>query len=131
MPLLSPLRIANCESLIRPQKHRPRAGSCGLSWFGDGVQRARDALAQHRQQLGFEPQVVHHPRPVARARMRQRQHAAGQVRAPAPALPDDVGTVRKLCQMGFSRTQVVRALERCGYRTERALEHLLSNSGRA
>ena len=56
---------------------------------------------------------------------------SSQVRAPSPALPDDVGPVRQLCQMGFSRTQVVRALERCGYRTERALEHLLSNSGRA
>ncbi|WFD01543.1 hypothetical protein MOBT1_000211 [Malassezia obtusa] len=57
--------------------------------------------------------------------------APGGARAPSPSLPDDVGPVRQLCQMGFSRSQVVRALERCGYRTERALEHLLSNSGRA
>ena len=48
---------------------------------------------------------------------------------PTPPLPEDVGQVRQLCQMGFSRSQVVRALERCHYRTERALEYLLSRGG--
>ncbi|WFD06563.1 hypothetical protein MVES1_001914 [Malassezia vespertilionis] len=52
-------------------------------------------------------------------------------RAPTPPLPGDLGPVRQLCQMGFSRSQVIRALERANYRTERALERLLSNSGRA
>ncbi|WFD43188.1 hypothetical protein MPSI1_001843 [Malassezia psittaci] len=68
------------------------------------------------------------PYPPASGR---RSSTASGARAPSPALPDDVGPVRQLCQMGFARSQVVRALERCGYRTERALEHLLSNSGRA
>ncbi|WFD31031.1 hypothetical protein MSPP1_002060 [Malassezia sp. CBS 17886] len=56
---------------------------------------------------------------------------AGNSRAATPPVPGDAGPVRQLCQMGFSRSQVIRALERCNYRTERALEHLLSNSGRA
>lgn len=41
----------------------------------------------------------------------------------------DIGPVRQLCQMGFSRTQAVQALERSNYRTERALERLLANNG--
>lgn len=49
-----------------------------------------------------------------------------QARAPTPSLPGDIGPVRQLCQMGFSRSQVVKALERSNYRTERALERLLS-----
>lgn len=52
--------------------------------------------------------------------------AAGTERAPSPPLPGDIGPVRQLCQMGFSRSAVVRALERSNYRTERALERLLS-----
>ena len=49
-----------------------------------------------------------------------------QARAPTPPVPGDIGPVRQLCQMGFSRSQVVKALERSNYRTERALERLLS-----
>ena len=49
-----------------------------------------------------------------------------QARAPTPPGPGDIGPVRQLCQMGFSRSQVVKALERSNYRTERALERLLS-----
>lgn len=49
-----------------------------------------------------------------------------QARAPTPPVPGDIGPVRQLCQMGFSRSQVVKALERSNYRTERALERLLA-----
>ncbi|WFD22700.1 hypothetical protein MEQU1_001375 [Malassezia equina] len=52
--------------------------------------------------------------------------AASTERPPSPPLPGDIGPVRQLCQMGFSRSAVVRALERSHYRTERALERLLS-----
>lgn len=55
-----------------------------------------------------------------------RTGAAGPERAPSPPIPGDIGPVRQLCQMGFSRSAVVRALERSNYRTERALERLLS-----
>ena len=40
-------------------------------------------LAQHRQQFGFEPRIARQPQLVARARMRQRQHAVRQMAAPA------------------------------------------------
>lgn len=49
-----------------------------------------------------------------------------EARATTPPLPGDSGPVRQLCHMGFSRTQVIKALERSNYRTERALERLLS-----
>ena len=49
-----------------------------------------------------------------------------QARAPTPPGPGAIGPVRQRCQMGFSRSQVVKALERSNYRTERALERLLS-----
>ena len=51
-------------------------------------------------------------------------------RAPSPAMPGDIGPVRQLCQMGFSRSSVVKALERSNYRTERALERLLAMQSR-
>lgn len=52
--------------------------------------------------------------------------ASGAERPPSPPLPGDIGPVRQLCQMGFSRSAVVQALERSHYRTERALERLLA-----
>ncbi|WFD25885.1 hypothetical protein MNAN1_000853 [Malassezia nana] len=52
--------------------------------------------------------------------------ASGVERPPSPPLPGDIGPVRQLCQMGFSRSAVVQALERSHYRTERALERLLA-----
>lgn len=55
--------------------------------------------------------------------------ALASARAPSPPLPGDIGPVRQLCQMGFSRSQVIRALERSNYRTERALERLLADQG--
>lgn len=49
-------------------------------------------------------------------------------RDPAAALPDDAGPVKQLCSMGFSRPQVIQALEKSNYRTEKALEKLLAQS---
>lgn len=55
--------------------------------------------------------------------------SAPSERSPTPPMHGDIGPVRQLCQMGFSRTQAVQALERSNYRTERALERLLANNG--
>lgn len=51
-------------------------------------------------------------------------------RPTTPPQPGDIGPVRQLCQMGFSRSQVMSALEQSGYRTEGALERLLSGPSR-
>jgi epidermal growth factor receptor substrate 15 len=45
---------------------------------------------------------------------------------PSPALPDDAGQVKQLTSMGFARHQVIAALEKSNYRTDRALERLLA-----
>ncbi|KDN38714.1 hypothetical protein K437DRAFT_276213 [Tilletiaria anomala UBC 951] len=42
------------------------------------------------------------------------------------ALPDDAGPVKQLTAMGFARHQVITALEKSNYRTDRALERLLA-----
>ncbi|SNX86642.1 related to EDE1 protein involved in endocytosis [Melanopsichium pennsylvanicum] len=42
-------------------------------------------------------------------------------------LPDDAGPVKQLCGMGFSRKNVIQALEKSNYRTEKALERLLAS----
>lgn len=43
------------------------------------------------------------------------------------ALPDDAGPVKQLCGMGFTRNNVIQALEKSNYRTEKALERLLAS----
>lgn len=43
-----------------------------------------------------------------------------------PAVDDDVDAVKQLCGMGFSRSQVVEALEKQGYDVQKALNTLLS-----
>ncbi|SPO31268.1 related to EDE1 protein involved in endocytosis [Ustilago trichophora] len=45
------------------------------------------------------------------------------------ALPDDAGPVKQLCGMGFTRENVINALEKSNYRTEKALERLLASTG--
>jgi len=45
--------------------------------------------------------------------------------AATPAVDDDVEAVKQLCNMGFSRTQAVTALERHGYDMQKALNSLL------
>jgi epidermal growth factor receptor substrate 15 len=42
-----------------------------------------------------------------------------------PAAEDDVGPVKQLCGMGFSRKQAVDALEKNDYDVQRALNSLL------
>lgn len=44
------------------------------------------------------------------------------------ALADDAAPVRQLCAMGFSRSDVIKALERSNYRTDKALERLLAQA---
>ncbi|SPO30083.1 related to EDE1 protein involved in endocytosis [Ustilago trichophora] len=44
------------------------------------------------------------------------------------ALPDDAGPVKQLCGMGFTRENVINALEKSNYRTEKALERLLAST---
>jgi epidermal growth factor receptor substrate 15 len=44
------------------------------------------------------------------------------------ALPDDAGPVKQLCSMGFSRSDVIKALEKSNYRTDKALERLLASA---
>ncbi|PWY99364.1 hypothetical protein BCV70DRAFT_206986 [Testicularia cyperi] len=44
------------------------------------------------------------------------------------ALPDDAGPVKQLCGMGFTRANVINALERSNYNTEKALEKLLASA---
>ena len=45
-----------------------------------------------------------------------------------PAVDDDVDAVKTLCNMGFSRTQAVTALEQYDYDVQRALNSLLGKS---
>lgn len=42
-----------------------------------------------------------------------------------PAVDDDIDAVKQLCGMGFSRGQVVNALEKQGYDVQKALNSLL------
>ncbi|KAF6767037.1 Ubiquitin [Kalmanozyma brasiliensis GHG001] len=44
------------------------------------------------------------------------------------ALPDDAAPVKQLCGMGFTRANVILALEKSNYRTEKALERLLAST---
>lgn len=44
------------------------------------------------------------------------------------ALPDDAAPVRQLCAMGFSRSDVIKSLEKSNYRTDKALEKLLAQA---
>lgn len=44
------------------------------------------------------------------------------------ALPDDAQQVKQLCGMGFTRSKVIKALEKSNYRTEKALEKLLAEA---
>ncbi|PCH38700.1 hypothetical protein WOLCODRAFT_115893 [Wolfiporia cocos MD-104 SS10] len=44
---------------------------------------------------------------------------------PTPAVDDDIEAVKQLCDMGFSRTQAVTALENHGYDVQRALNSLI------
>lgn len=46
----------------------------------------------------------------------------------AGALPDDAGPVKQLCSMGFTRNDVIKALEKSNYRTDKALERLLAQA---
>ncbi|PWN37671.1 uncharacterized protein FA14DRAFT_159612 [Meira miltonrushii] len=46
----------------------------------------------------------------------------------AGALPDDAGPVKQLCSMGFTRPDVIKALEKSNYRTDKALERLLAQA---
>lgn len=46
-----------------------------------------------------------------------------------PAADDDIEAVKTLCNMGFSRTQAVTALEQNDYDVQRALNVLLGESG--
>lgn len=46
----------------------------------------------------------------------------------ASALPDDAGPVKQLCSMGFTRPDVIKALEKSNYRTDKALERLLAQA---
>ena len=43
-----------------------------------------------------------------------------------PAAEDDVGPVKQLCGMGFTRHQAVEALEKHDYDVQRALNSLLA-----
>jgi epidermal growth factor receptor substrate 15 len=47
------------------------------------------------------------------------------VGATTPAVEDDVEPVKQLCGMGFSRSQVVTALEQNGYDVQKALNQLV------
>lgn len=55
-------------------------------------------------------------------------HAPASTGEPSSALADDAGPVKQLCQMGFTRPDVIKALERSNYRTEKALERLLAQT---
>ncbi|TKY88183.1 hypothetical protein EX895_002893 [Sporisorium graminicola] len=54
--------------------------------------------------------------------------AIGEAQDYTGALPDDAGPVKQLCGMGFTRENVIQALEKSNYRTEKALERLLAST---
>lgn len=51
-------------------------------------------------------------------------------RVPTPPRASDSTQVRQLCNMGFSRSAAVSALEHTGNRMERALEHILAHNAK-
>lgn len=83
----------------------------------------------------FDPSAASAPSLPARNSTANAQQAAPAVQsstAPSTqsenALPDDAGQVKQLCGMGFSRSKVIKALEKSNYRTEKALERLLAEA---
>ncbi|MCO5562921.1 hypothetical protein L7F22_016557 [Adiantum nelumboides] len=79
------------------------------------------------QQSTDLPSAITNAAPTLPARSGSTTNAPGSKES-AGALPDDAGPVKQLCSMGFTRPDVIKALEKSNYRTDKALERLLAQA---